>query len=144
MPNWNEMSDEQAHGHLKESIDGLGYQLTARALAQRFSEDRQLASRWFCFAWKCHNDERVIALVDNNLDDHDLPYRLERLGRLRNRVAQLGLREVAFSSWPTPDPEMIGDTIALLFLPFSPRAREKVEAMYAEELDRTRLKLVKD
>jgi hypothetical protein len=138
------MSDEQVHDHLKELINGVGYQLTAQALARWINESHVSRSPWQCFGWECNNGERVIALVDNNPDDRDLPYRLERLGRLRNRVAQLGLREVAFSSWPTPDREMIGDTIALLFLPFSPRAREKVAAMYTEELDRTQLKLVND
>jgi hypothetical protein len=103
----------------------------------RIAHEENFQSRRGCCTLENDWGEKVLVFYDNNPYQAGPRYRERQLCRIRQRIDQLGLREVGFATWPPEGQEDAGYTLALLVGPWSEEMQQRVVAVCEEEIRRT-------
>jgi hypothetical protein len=127
----------------REGIDRAGYTADARRCA-RFIHSNDFPSERACFPFECGDGTTVLVVFDSHEFKAGPQVRARLLCRVRRRLDQLGLREVASAAWPPAGAPDAGHTVVLLVAPWSDDLPDRVISLYEEELERTYAELFDD
>jgi hypothetical protein len=109
----------------------------------RFVHSNDFPSERACFPFEV-NGTIVLVVFDAHEFKAGPQVRARLLCRVRRRLDQLGLREVASAAWPPAGTPDAGRTVVLLVAPWSDDLPDRVIAVYEQELERTYAEMFAD
>lgn len=121
------------------SIQTILPKLRWKQLAQEcavFAHEEEFHSRRGAYPLDCGCDGTVLVVYNNSPYAAGKHFRQEELIRIRQRLDQLGLTELAFGTWPITG-ESRGYTYALLIAKWSKKVQDAVADVVCEETRRT-------
>jgi hypothetical protein len=136
-------SDRAPRKRRQKDTDRAVYRAAAEKCA-RFVHSNDFPSERACFPYEVRNGTTVLVVFDTHVFKAGPQVRARLLCRVRQRLDQMGLREVGSAAWPPAGAPDAGHTVVLLLAPWTDDLPDRVIAVYEEELERTYAEMFAD